>query len=255
MPTLFSPNEANFIPQPLLGHTHYVLDSETNYAKLLAYFVGRAGVSPGPLGPLREISQIGVEPLRFDSKEKGQAMGKLHGAPDLPPHYLPREDELVELKEKLLADVRNVAITGRGQAVGVQGMGGIGKTVLAAALAQNSEVRRAFLDGIYWLTVGQTPSLLSLQGQLFRQLNGSQQAFTTEQEGKDALRDALEGRQALLVLDDVWSVDHADPFSVTSPPARLLVTTRNSEVLVGLAAKEHRVDVLSPVDACRMLAN
>ena len=149
MPTLFSPNEANFIPQPLLGHTHYVLDSERNYAKLLAYFVGRAGVSPGPLGPLREISQIGVEPLRFDSKEKGQAMGKLHGAPDLPPHYLPREDELVELKEKLLADVRNVAITGRGQAVGVQGMGGIGKTVLAAALAQNSEVRRAFLDGIY----------------------------------------------------------------------------------------------------------
>ena len=45
-------------------------------------------------------------------------------------------------------------------------MGGIGKTVLAAALARNSEVRRAFLDGIYWLTVGQTPSLLSLQGQV-----------------------------------------------------------------------------------------
>jgi hypothetical protein len=110
VPTSFSPNEANFIPRPLLGHTHYVLDSEENYSKLLAYFVGRAGVSPGPLGPLREISKIGVEPLRFDSKEQGQAMGKLHGVPDLPPHYLPREDELVELKEKLLTDLRNVAI-------------------------------------------------------------------------------------------------------------------------------------------------
>jgi hypothetical protein len=231
------------------------LDTEDNYSELLAFLAGRAGVLPSPVGPMREVSHVQVEPLWFDSKEQGQAMGKLHGVPDLPAHYLPRENELIELKEKLLADVRNVAITGRGQAVGVQGMGGIGKTVLAAALAHDSEVQRAFPDGIYWLTVGQTPCLLSLQGQLFRHLSGSQQAFTTEQEGKDALRDALKGRQALLVLDDVWSVDHADPFSVTSPPARLLVTTRNSEVLVGLAAEEHRVDVLSLSDACQMLAN
>ena len=76
-------------------------------------------------------------------------IAKLHGVPELPPHYLPREEDLAELKRKLLAGVESVAITGRGQAVGVQGMGGIGKTVLAAALARDSEVRLAFPDGIW----------------------------------------------------------------------------------------------------------
>ena len=138
--------------------------------------------------------------------------------------------------------------------MGVQGMGGIGKTVLAAALAHDSEVRQAFPDGIYWLTIGQKPNLLDLQNQLLRQLTGSKETLTTEQEAKDALREALEGRPALVVVDDAWTIDHADAFSVTAPPARLLITTRNNEVLVGLGAEEHRVDVLSPSDALKMLA-
>ena len=79
-------------------------------------------------------------------------VARLHGVPDLPPHYLPREEVLTGLKQKLLAGVESVVITGQGQAVGVQGMGGIGKTVLAAALAHDSEVRKAFPNGIYWLT-------------------------------------------------------------------------------------------------------
>ena len=37
-----------------------------------------------------------------------------------------------------------VTITGRGQAVGMNGMGGIGKTVLAAALAHDPADRAAF---------------------------------------------------------------------------------------------------------------
>ena len=41
---------------------------------------------------------------------------------------------------------------------------------------------------------------------------------------------------------------------VTAPLARLLITTRNNEVLVGLGAEEHRVEVLSPSDALKMLA-
>ena len=53
-------------------------------------------------------------------------LARLHGVPELPPHYLPREADL--------AGHGNVGITGQSSAVGVQGMGGIGKTVLTAAL-------------------------------------------------------------------------------------------------------------------------
>jgi hypothetical protein len=182
-----------------------------------------------------------------------RSMGKLHGVPDLPPHYLPRSVDL-GLKQKLLAGGANVGNTGQSSAVGIQGMGGIGKTVLTAALAHDSEVRQAFSDGIYWLTIGQKPNLLELQNQLLRQLTGSKETLITEQEAKDALRSALEGRAALLVVDDAWTIGHADAFSVTAPPTRLIITTRDQEILVGLGAEEHRVDVLLPEDAIKMLA-
>jgi hypothetical protein len=116
-------------------------------------------------------------------------------------------------------------------------------------------VRQAFPEGIYWLTIGRKPDLLILQGQLLRHLTDSKPAFTTEQEGKDALGEALLGRRALVVVDDVWIIDHADAFLVTAPPARLLITTRNNEILVGIGGEGHRVGVLSPADVLRMLAN
>ena len=93
-------------------------------------------------------------------------MGKLHGVPELPPHYLLREADLAGLKQKLLSGGANVGITGQFSAVGVQGMGGIGKTVLAAALARDSEVRQAFPEGIYWLRLGQTQASSTCKSRL-----------------------------------------------------------------------------------------
>ena len=49
---------------------------------------------------------------------------------------------------------------------GLKSMCGIGKTVLASALAHDPEVRQAFPDGLYWLTVGQKTALLDLQAEL-----------------------------------------------------------------------------------------
>src|SRR6516164_2875832 len=251
VPVLFEPKDERLIPEPVSGHTHYLLSSEDNYAKLYAFLTGQAGVVPAELGPLKTQVREAVEPLRFGNAE---ATGELHGVPELPPHYLSRETHLGALKQKLLNGGAKVGIPGQSAAVGVQGMGGIGKTVLATALVHDPEVRKAFPEGIFWLTVGQKPNLLVLQNQLLRQLTGSEQALITEQEAKDALREALEGRAALLVLDDAWTMDQADALSVTAPPARLLITTRNNEVLIGIGAEEHRVDVLSPSDALKMLA-
>jgi hypothetical protein len=103
-----------------------------------------------------------VQPQSFRGKRAEPSISKapfpphiarLHGVPDLPPHYLPREADLAGLKQKVLSEDASVAITGQGQALGVQGMDGIGKTVLTAALPNDLEVRQAFSDGIYWLTI------------------------------------------------------------------------------------------------------
>ena len=273
VPVFFETQDDQFIPEPFSTSTRYLLSSEHNYHNLYTFLTGHAGVRPRTLGSLKTFALKPVEPLRFESskaelhgvpdlpphylpREEVLAVLKaeLHGVPDLPPHYLPREEVLAVLKQKLLAEGATPGSTGKSSAVGVQGMGGIGKTVLASALAHDSEVRQAFPDGIYWVTVGQKPSLLDLQNQLLRQLTGSKETLATQQEAKDALREALEGRSALVVLDDVWTIDHADAFSVTALPARLIITTRNNEVLVGLGAEEHSMEVLSPSDALKMLA-
>jgi hypothetical protein len=66
-------------------------------------------------------------------------LGKLCPVPSLPPHFLPRPEDLDSVKEVLLADAEEpLVITGATRKVGVHGMVGIGKSVLAAALAQGA---------------------------------------------------------------------------------------------------------------------
>jgi hypothetical protein len=66
----------------------------------------------------------------------------------------------------------------------------------------------------------------------------------------------LSHRKFLLVTatipkNDAWTIGHAGAFSVVTAQSRLLITTRNNEVLVGLGAEEHRVGVLSSIAALK----
>jgi len=70
-------------------------------------------------------------------------------------------------------------------------------------LAHQPEVRRAFPDGVFWITLGQKPQLAEQQRWLAREL-GDEALFPDERSGKECLRTLLAGRKSLLVLDDVW---------------------------------------------------
>ncbi|MEA5419162.1 NB-ARC domain-containing protein [Spirulina sp. CCNP1310] len=74
--------------------------------------------------------------------------------------------------------------------MGVQGMGGLGKTVLAAALARDNEVRRQFPDGIIWLTVGTNPDCLALYQRLANTL-GETYAYQRKSRGAIVRRRSL----------------------------------------------------------------
>src|SRR5262245_19298746 len=248
IPVLFEGGDAAYIPAPLRSAPFYWIQTEAGYEDLYCRLLNQPRTTRAELGKLRSMPQC-------EQKSEG-AVGRLHNVPDLPPHFLAREESLTPLKEALLSDRESpVGVTGTLKAVGVQGMGGIGKTVMASAMAHDPEVRRAFPDGIYWVTVGREPNLVGLQMELAENLTGAKQTFTTVAKGKDVVRHVLEGRRALIVLDDVWQLDHGDALVVGVPPSRSLITTRNAEVLVGLGAREHRLDVLSPADALAMLAD
>jgi hypothetical protein len=69
----------------------------------------------------------------------------------LPHEYVERPQHLNSVKAQLLA--------GKCAAIGTAftGVGGFGKTVLAAALCNDKEVRKFFVDGIHWITLGEKP--------------------------------------------------------------------------------------------------
>ena len=167
----------------------------------------------------------------------------------------PGRNLLRQVKDALLADLKKpVVITGADARVGMHGMGGIGKSVLAAAIARDREVRRSYPDGIIWLTIGQRPNLVTLQHDVARYL-GSKEHFDTEPEGQDVLRRLLGEKAVLLVLDDVWQARDTQAFDVLSPRCRALVTTRDVGILHTLGGPSVPVSLLTEQQALQLLAD
>jgi len=123
---------------------------------------GRGGqahrrLQPDPRGSARAARRGFPDDAQFDLHMQNLVrqlsdplppIGKLVAVPDLPPNYIEQRDRLANLRDMLLADLRKpVVVTGDAGRVGLQGMGGIGKSVLACALARRPEIRRAFRTG------------------------------------------------------------------------------------------------------------
>jgi WD40 repeat protein len=176
-------------------------------------------------------------------------VGKLVAVPELPAHFNAQPERITALRDLLLVDLQKpVVVSGAAARVGLQGMGGIGKSVLASALAHRPEVRRAFPDGIFWITLGQSPNLADLQRWLAREL-GDEALFADERSGKECLRKLLAGRKVTLVLDDVWQREHAEAFNVIGPMGRILLTTRDAGLVTALASKETHYRVELPTES------
>jgi hypothetical protein len=180
-------------------------------------------------------------------------MGELHGVPSLPPHHLTRDQPQEALKQALLGRSAVVGVSASAARVGLHGQGGLGKTVVAQAVARNEEVRRAFPDGIYWITVGQQPRLESLQAQL-AEWCGERVSVEDVATGTRVLGEHLRGKVCLVVLDDVWQFAHAKVFDVLDGGSRLLVTTRDRSILTALAARDVHLDALPRDLALELLA-
>jgi tetratricopeptide (TPR) repeat protein len=182
-------------------------------------------------------------------------LDKLSYVPNLPPNFLPRPDEFKAIKTAVLVSTnQSIAVTGTAHRVGVQGMGGIGKSVLTAAIARDEEVRRAFPDGVLWVTLGQTPILTSWQSHLAEVLGAGHRTFTDVQLGKAFLGELLADKACLLILDDVWQTKHAAAFDTLGQRCKMLLTTRDRGLITGLGAVECQLGVLSDKQALALLA-
>ena len=191
-------------------------------------------------------------------RQPNPRLGALFAVPGLPPNFLGRPDLMRRVRDALLVDLQKPqVITGADARVGVQGMGGIGKSVLAGALARNRQVRQAYPDGVVWVACGQNltdDDLLKRQRDLARHLGGDDR-FASLVQGQVVLRQMLESSAVLLVLDDVWRATDAQAFDVIGPRCRMLVTTRDKGILDALHGELVSVSLLNKREALQLLAD
>jgi hypothetical protein len=155
--------------------------------------------------------------------------------PPSPPLVVGRDTDLEALKERVLrAGSRTV----------VRGWPGVGKTTTVLALVRDPEIEAAFPDGVLWASLGETPDpvaeLLAWSAAL-----GSPLTPATLPDAIDRVRDLLRDRRALLIVDDVWTIDAALAFAVAGSECATLYTTRFADLTRELAQEASDVYLLA----------
>lgn len=158
----------------------------------------------------------------------------------LPPHppLVGREWEQENLRQRLCGSTAG----GEGACLALDGVAGVGKTRLAVELASDPEVRACFTGGILVASPGQHAAFDALH-QWTRQLDlQDQRGWSTEERFRHIV-EALDrrGEPALLIIDDVWSVEDARLFLTASPRIGVLYTCRQQTPLLPPIGLEHLI--------------
>lgn len=179
-------------------------------------------------------------------------LGPLSNVPRMPSRFAPRVDEIERVGRAVL-DAVDRPVDG-GRMVAVVGMGGAGKSVLAAAVSRTEGIRRAFSDGVVWIELGPDPSIVERQVQLAAALGAPDASFADPQQGKTFLGRLLAQQHCLVVLDNIWRVEHLAAFDALGPHGRLLLTTRDVGLARAAGATRCEVGLLDDVQALALLA-
>ena len=138
--------------------------------------------------------------------------------------------------------------------VAVRGLPGSGKSAVATAVAEG--LRSTFPGGVLWGSVGPNPSPLSVLARWGRalgtpDLEGYQDVGAASARMKAVLRE----RKTLLVLDDIWGVEHARHFEVGGPQSATLATTRSRVTALGITPGGTVIELepLTEADAVSLL--
>lgn len=182
--------------------------------------------------------------VQSESEVSFHAIDPFSTVPPRPPSFIPRPDVTEPLVESLLSQRVTVGLTA------IEGMGGVGKTIVAGELCRDPRVRDVFPDGILWFTIGKQSNLSpeTLVQQIAQTFN---QQFRIYSEA--TYRSLLQEKAVLVVLDDVWTLDIVEPFRINSGRSRLLYTSRNRNLAESLNADNHEVGVLKDVQARQFL--
>ncbi|KAG0598935.1 hypothetical protein M758_12G113500 [Ceratodon purpureus] len=143
------------------------------------------------------------------------------------------EDHFTRVKSSVLEGRKSDSTS----CVGIRGMGGAGKTLLAQMVNNDKEIQQVFgEDSVIWITVGRDAEISVIYDRMRKRLNVRSDGGSLQDQRTD-LWNAFSKRSVLLILDDVWNgkvhdcEDMLDWLNIATVPGSVtLVTTRDESV-------------------------
>jgi len=147
-------------------------------------------------------------------------------APPIPSGFTGRINEITILKRILLQESQSIAL------VSLQGLGGIGKTALAIALAHDADIERKFSDGTLWAEVRKFRDIRAILSQWIVALAPSEPVVDSSDltELLSRFRALTSTRRILIVFDDVdekLAPQVQLTINATGPMCKILITSRS----------------------------
>ncbi|GAA0909696.1 hypothetical protein Vau01_124070 [Virgisporangium aurantiacum] len=189
-------------------------------------------------------------------REPEPILGNPLHVPPPPPHYQPRPLDYARLEAALQLDSpRRLTALARERTLVLHGMGGVGKSVAAAAVARNIHVRRQFPGGVVWVDLGRDADVLAGLRRIGAAVADDLREYTRVEDTTARLARRIGALPLLVVADNAWSDDDLRPFvAVMGSATHLLVTTRDGGIATRLGAVPIAIEPLTRDKAMQHLA-
>jgi tetratricopeptide (TPR) repeat protein len=182
------------------------------------------------------------------TSERDTSEIRIFGAPPSSKQKLVGRDDLLTAVKNALLDGEDVALW--------SGLPGAGKTAVAASLARDHDLHGHFDDGVFWASLGRDEA--GLRDKLMDWGEGLGLTRDVMEELPDArlrqkVSDAVGERRALMIIDDVWDLEHATLFRVGGSSTARLLTTRFEPIADSFAMRCLKVEELADAAGVALL--
>jgi predicted acylesterase/phospholipase RssA len=157
--------------------------------------------------------------------------------------YVERPQEQNELKAALL----QAATRSSSSACALWGLGGVGKTRLAARICQDEDVIDTFSGGILWANADDPDALQKIVIAVIGQ------PVTGDVMG--AAKGLMHNRRYLLIVDNVWQPEDYDRFHVLDGKCTFLVVTRDLSVAGASGSATVTLSSMEPEQAFQLVSD